>query len=233
MAAAHKLLAWKDTETPLGVCHPRDNVPALGLAFLKLPRGWRIKRSVERCRIKRERERKKERTKRKDIKRLDNSTNCTNSISINSVSFRKQFDSREWKFSNRKYNLSRKQKQNREFEEKKSINANPRALQTDRNFHFPPRNSSTSINLPSLPVSKKRFNEDKRVIAISVKLGSKVNRTRSSLDPLDKSIYIQGRKRKRGTVRGDSIHKDMDKERKWRRDGGWKGWSGTKGWQEG
>lgn len=62
-----------------------------------------------------------------------------------------------------------------------------------------------------------------------MKLGSKVNRTRSSLDPLrlDKSIYIyiyiQERKRKRGTVRGDSIHKDMDKERKWRRDGGWKG----------
>lgn len=55
-----KLLAWKDTETPKHGClsSPRQCPCSWSLAFLKLPGGgWRIKRSVERCRIRGERKR--------------------------------------------------------------------------------------------------------------------------------------------------------------------------------
>lgn len=83
-----KLLAWKDTETPnMDVCHPRDNVPVLGLwLFSNFLGGMENK---TKCREVSNKRREKKREWKKEIQ----------TVSLHEFrSFGKQFDRRKWTF---------------------------------------------------------------------------------------------------------------------------------------
>lgn len=148
-----KLLAWKDTETPKHGClsSPRQCPCSWSLAFLKLPGGgWRIKRSVERCRIRGERKRESGKKRYKLYSLHEFLWKTIRSKKMNIF---------------RDLRPSHKYKQNhaiRKIWGKKSINAELCKIEflRNRNFHFPPR--TPSISPSALPVSKKMFNEDKK-----------------------------------------------------------------------
>lgn len=111
--------------------------------------GWRIKRSVERCRIRGERKRESGKKRYK-------------LYSLHEFLW-KTIRSKKMKIF-RDLRPSRKYKQNhaiRKIWGKKSINELCKIeFLRNRNFHFPPR--TPSISPSALPVSKKMFNEDKK-----------------------------------------------------------------------
>lgn len=145
MAAAQTSRVKGHRNTPVGVCHPRDNVPwFLVPGFSETSSREGIKRgSVERCRMKRERKRERD-------------TNYT--------SPRIPFENNPIRENENFRDLRPENEQDHQFEGKKFINAKlckiefPPPLLRNRNFHFPPRTLSISPFLPS----RKRFNEDKK-----------------------------------------------------------------------
>lgn len=147
MAAAQTSRVKGHRNTPVGVCHPRDNVPWFlvpGFSETSSRGGNKTGKCGEVSNETRERERERY------------CTNCTSPrIPFENNPIRENENFRDLRLEN---------EQDHQFEGKKFINANlckiefPPPLLRNRNFHFPPRTLSISPFLPS----RKRFNEDKK-----------------------------------------------------------------------